>query len=44
MARQSKAMTAEELVYDLGTFGLWLFFAILLVLTVASVLETLATQ
>ncbi len=44
MARQSKAMTSEELVHDLGALGLWLFFAILLVLAVAAVLEALATH
>ena len=44
MARESKAMTAEELVHDLGAFGLWLFFAIQMVLAMAAVLEALATR
>jgi hypothetical protein len=44
LARHSKAITAEELVDDLGTFGPWLFFAILPVSTVAAALESLATQ
>lgn len=44
MARQSKGMTAEELVHDVGAIGLWLFAAILLVLAVAAVLESIATR
>lgn len=43
MARQSKAMTAEEFVHDVGGFALWLCIAILLVLAMASALESLAT-
>ena len=44
MVRQSKGITVEELVHDLGAIGLWLFAAILLVLAVAAVLETIATR
>jgi len=44
MVRQSKGIKVEELVHDLGAIGLWLFAAILLVLAVAAVLETIATR
>lgn len=44
MARRSKVMTSEEFVHDVGAIGLWLFVAILLVLAVAAVLESLATR
>lgn len=44
MVRQSKGITAEELVLDLGAIELWLFVAILLVLSVAAVLEAIATS
>jgi len=44
MARQSRGMTPEELVHHLGTTGLSLFAAILLVLAVAAILETIATR
>jgi len=43
MVRQSR-VTVEERVHDLGAIGLWLFAAILLVLAVAAVLETIATR
>jgi hypothetical protein len=44
MTRQSKGMTAEKLVRDLGAIGLWLFGAMLLVLAMAAVLESVATR
>jgi predicted S18 family serine protease len=44
MTRQDKRMTSEELVHDVGSFGLWLFAAILLVLAAAAVLESIATR
>ena len=43
MARQPKAMTAEEFLHDAGGFALWLCIAILLVLATATALESLAT-
>jgi len=43
MVRQSRG-TVEELVHGVGAIGLWLFAAILLVLAVAAVLETIATR
>lgn len=43
MAKQPKAMTPEEFVHDVGSIGLWLFVAILLVLATATALESLAT-
>ena len=43
MARQPKAMTSEEFVHDVGGFVLWLSIAILLVLAMATALESLAT-
>jgi len=44
MTRQDKRMTSEELVHDVGSVGLWLFAAILLVLATAAVLESIATR
>ena len=44
MSRQSKAMTSEEFVHDVGGIGLWLFVAILLVLATAAALESIATR
>ncbi len=44
MTRQDKRMTSEELVHDVGSVGLWLFAAILLVLAAAAVLESIATR
>lgn len=44
MTRQEKSMTSEELVHDVGSVGLWLFSAILLVLATAAVLESIATR
>lgn len=43
MVKQSKAMTPEEFIHDVGGIGLWLFVAILLVLAMATALETFAT-
>jgi hypothetical protein len=44
MTRQDKRMTSEELAHDVGSVGLWLFAAILLVLAAAAVLESIATR
>lgn len=44
MTRQEKRMTSEQLVHDAGSVGLWLFAAILLVLAMAAVLESIATR
>ena len=44
MVRQSKGITAEERVLYLGAIGLWLFVAILLVVSAAAALETIATR
>ena len=42
MLKQHKPMTPEEFVQDVGGIALWLFAAILLVLGLAALLETLA--
>lgn len=44
MARQSKVMTSEEFIHDVGAIGAWLFVAILLVLAAGAAFETLATR
>lgn len=44
MARQSKVMTYQEFIHDVGAIELWLFGAILLVLATAAALESLATR
>ena len=44
MTRHIKRMTSEELVQDVGSVGLWLFAAILLVLATAAALESIATR
>ena len=43
MVKQRKPMTPEEFVQDVGGIALWLFAAILVVLGLATLLETIAT-
>ena len=43
MVKQRKPMTPDEFVHDVGGIVLWLFVAILVVLGLATFLETLAT-
>ncbi|WP_428685109.1 hypothetical protein [Reyranella sp.] len=43
MVKQRKPMTPEEFAQDVGGIALWLFAAILAVLGLATLLETLAT-
>ena len=43
MIRRSRRVTPEELIHDIGGFGLWLGVALMLVMVIALALEAHAT-